>query len=306
MCFPKFAFVLVVYFSTTSLSLFTPGALSQVAPPAPATPQMDSYPDNVGGLKHLVKDIMKAQQESDIARAGVLLNSFVIPNYEKWYQENFDEGATARVLPSYQNLEKSLASQIATFLLNAQSEGLKDVEVFRFDKNCDDNASEQTFNTLDARLKQFPLYELRMFQGNQFKRLFAFAYIDGGFRFVLTPDFSQAPLRGGGPSGTNPGGAQKISVVKQGGAVTAASLINRVQPVYPEVARQDRLSGTVRLHAIIDKEGNIKELRVISGRCSLARASVDAVRRWRYRPTLLLGQPVEVDTTIDVIFALSN
>jgi len=250
---------------------------------------------------------MKAQQESDIARAGVLLNSFVIPNYEKWYQENFDEGATARVLPTYRDLEKSLAAQIASFLLKAQTEGLKDVEVARFDKNCDDNASEQTFNTLDARLKVFPLYELRMFEGNQFKRLFAFAYIDGGFRFVLTPDFSQGGLSmEAGRQERIQVAPQKISVVKQGGAVTAASLINKVQPVYPEIARQERLSGTVRLHAIIDKEGNIRELRVISGRCSLARASVDAVRRWRYRPTLLVGQPVEVDTTIDVIFALSK
>jgi hypothetical protein len=62
-------------------------------------PQLDAYPDNVGGLKHLLKDSRKAQQESDIARAGVVLNSFVIPNHEKWYQENFDEGATARILP---------------------------------------------------------------------------------------------------------------------------------------------------------------------------------------------------------------
>lgn len=306
MCIRKFVLVPAMCFLTTVLSLFSPGTSAQGTASAPASPQIDSYPDNIGGLKHLIKDIMKAQQESDIARAGVLLNSFVIPNYEKWYPENFDEGAAARVLPNYQNLEKSLASQIASFLLKAQTEGLKDVEVVRFDKNCDDNASEQTFNTLDARLKQFPLYELRMFQGNQFKRLFAFAYIDGGFRFVLTPDFSQGPLRGGGPPGANPSGAQKISAIKQGGAVTAASLINKVQPVYPEIARQERLSGVVRLHAIIDKEGNIAELRVISGRCSLARASVDAVRRWRYRPTLLAGQPVEVDTTIDVIFALSN
>ena len=305
MRFLKFALALTVCFSTSYL--FSSGTFAQGAASAPATPPIDSYPDNVGGLKHLIKDIMKAQQESDIARAGVLLNSFVIPNnYEKWYQENFDEGATARVLPTYRDLEKSLAAQIASFLLKAQTEGLKDVEVARFDKNCDDNASEQTFNTLDARLNQFPLYELRMFQGNQFKRLFAFAYIDGGFRFVLTPDFSQSPPRVGGAPGPNGSSEERISRVRQGGAVTAASLINKVQPVYPEIARQERLSGTVRLHAIIDKEGKIKELRVISGRCSLAQASVDAVRKWRYRTTLLSGQPVEVDTTIDVIFSLSR
>jgi len=60
----------------------------------------------------------------------------------------------------------------------------------------------------------------------------------------------------------------------------------------------------VKLHAIIGKDGRIESLRVVSGRCSLARASVDAVRQWRYTPTLLNGQPVEVDTEIDVLFAL--
>ena len=293
-----------LFLSVAVLSLLSPSTFAQGAASTPAAPQMDAYQDNVGGLKHLIKDIMKAQQESDIARAGVLLNSFVIPNYAKWYQENFDEGATARVLPSYEGLEKTLSAQIATFLLKAQAEGLKDVEVVRFDKNCDDNASEQTFNTLDARLKPFPLYELRMFQSNQFKRLFAFAYIDGGFRFVLTPDFSQPlPRRKPGEWETADG---KLRTVKQGGAVTAASLINRVQPEYPQIAKDERLSGTVRLHAIINKEGNVRELRVITGKCSLARASVDAVRKWRYRQTLLNGEPVEVDTTIDVIFSLSR
>ncbi len=149
MRFLKFALALTVCFSTSYL--FSSGTFAQGAASAPATPPIDSYPDNVGGLKHLIKDIMKAQQESDIARAGVLLNSFVIPNnYEKWYQENFDEGATARVLPTYRDLEKSLAAQIASFLLKAQTEGLKDVEVVRFDKNCDDNASGRASKPVSA------------------------------------------------------------------------------------------------------------------------------------------------------------
>jgi protein TonB len=92
--------------------------------------------------------------------------------------------------------------------------------------------------------------------------------------------------------------------VRQGGAVTAASLIQRVQPEYPEVARQERTQGTVHLHALIGTDGTIRGLRVASGACSLSRSAYDAVRRWRYRPTTINGAPVEVDTTIDVIFSL--
>jgi protein TonB len=113
----------------------------------------------------------------------------------------------------------------------------------------------------------------------------------------------------GGMPGSNlppppkPAAPQRI---RQGGQVTAASLINRVQPVYPPLARQTRVFGTVKLHAIIAKDGTVQQLEVISGHPLLVQSALDAVRQWRYRPTTLNGEPVEVDTTIDVIFSLNN
>ena len=89
-------------------------------------------------------------------------------------------------------------------------------------------------------------------------------------------------------------------------AVQAALLINRVQPVYPPLARQTRIAGTVRLHAIISKQGTVESLEVLSGHPLLVRAAMDAVQQWKYKPTLLNGEPVEVDTTIDVIFSLNQ
>src|SRR6202050_923845 len=96
------------------------------------------------------------------------------------------------------------------------------------------------------------------------------------------------------------------SRIRQGGSVQAALLINRVQPVYPPLARQTRISGTVRLHALISKSGSVESLEVLSGHPLLVRAAMDAVQQWRYKPTLLNGEPVEVDTTIDVIFSLNQ
>jgi len=107
---------------------------------------------------------------------------------------------------------------------------------------------------------------------------------------------------GGAPAPPKP----NVTRIRQGGAVTQASLINRVQPVYPPLARQTRVSGTVRLHAIISKDGSVQQLEVLQGHPLLVQAALDAVRQWRYRPTLLNGEPVEVDTTIDVIFSLNS
>ena len=110
----------------------------------------------------------------------------------------------------------------------------------------------------------------------------------------------------GGVGGAPPPPKATPSRIRQGGAVTQASLINRVQPNYPPLARQTRISGTVRLHAIISKDGTVQQLEVLSGHPLLVQAALDAVRQWRYRPTTLNGEPVEVDTTIDVIFSLNQ
>jgi protein TonB len=110
----------------------------------------------------------------------------------------------------------------------------------------------------------------------------------------------------GGMGGAPPPPRPAQQRIRQGGSVQAALLVNKVTPVYPPLARQTRISGTVRLHAIISKNGSIQSLEVISGHPLLVRAAMDAVQQWRYKPTLLNGEPVEVDTTIDVIFSLNQ
>jgi TonB family protein len=105
---------------------------------------------------------------------------------------------------------------------------------------------------------------------------------------------------------TVPSVAGDIGRIRIGGNVHAARIVNKVQPVYPEAARQARIDGVVRLHAIIGKDGSIAQLEVISGDPLLQQAALDAVRQWIYQPTLLEGKPVEVDTVIDVIFRLNR
>ncbi len=86
--------------------------------------------------------------------------------------------------------------------------------------------------------------------------------------------------------------------------VMTGYLIYKVVPHYPSIAIATHLSGRVVLQATISKSGSIENLRVVSGPAMLQQAAIDAVRQWRYRPYLLNGQPVEVDTTVNVDFAL--
>ncbi|MGA7694170.1 MAG: TonB family protein, partial [Candidatus Sulfotelmatobacter sp.] len=82
--------------------------------------------------------------------------------------------------------------------------------------------------------------------------------------------------------------------VSQG--VSAGLLVRRVNPTYPPLARQARISGQVVLRAVIAKDGSIENLTLVSGHPMLAPAAIEAVKQWKYRPYLLNGEPVEVDT----------
>lgn len=83
-------------------------------------------------------------------------------------------------------------------------------------------------------------------------------------------------------------------------------LIHRVQPDYPILAKQSRVQGPVEIAALISKQGTIENLQVVSGHPMLVGAALSAVKQWRYRPYVLNGEPIEVDTRITVIFSLGG
>jgi len=138
------------------------------------------------------------------------------------------------------------------------------------------------------------------------------------------PDLGAGGVPGGVPGGI-PGGSaggviggilssQPIAVpkvatpqrVRVSQGVSNGLLIKKVQPTYPPLARQARIQGQVVLHAEISKEGTIQNLQLISGHAMLAPAAIEAVKQWRYKPYLLNGEPVAVETEVIVNFSLSG
>lgn len=94
--------------------------------------------------------------------------------------------------------------------------------------------------------------------------------------------------------------------IRVGGNVQSAKLVRQPKPVYPPLAKQARIQGTVRFTAIIGKDGTIQNLQLISGHPLLVPSATEAVKQWVYQPTQLNGEAVEVVTQIDVNFTLSN
>jgi TonB family protein len=98
-----------------------------------------------------------------------------------------------------------------------------------------------------------------------------------------------------------PSGSKGPEPIRVSGKVAEAKLIKKVAPRYPPEARKAGISGTVRLRAVVSKEGTIQQIEVVSGDPALVPSVLDAVRQWRYQPTIFNGEPVEVETYIDVI-----
>jgi TonB family protein len=108
------------------------------------------------------------------------------------------------------------------------------------------------------------------------------------------------------PAPPAPPPSEGVQRIRVGGMVQQVNLIRKVVPAYPALAKQARISGTVRFDAIIGTDGSVQNLQLISGHPLLVQSATEAVKQWLYKPVLLNGAPVEVITTIDVNFTLSE
>jgi TonB family protein len=258
-----------------------------------------NYPDTQDGLEHFAKDLLKAHkqgnQPDEVRR---LVQSLALPNPRAWFSMAFGEHAYEPLVEVYSRNQDSLLQEVDAAVVASARDGLSEVRVKKYEKSCDDMAGELTFPLLMARIVPVALYELRMMGASSFRRISIFAYVDGAFRYVgplnIPDEFPPAK------------GAKPLVRVQSPGHVQAAKNIKKIAPNYPDVARREHLEGTVRFHAIIGTDGSVQQIRVIKGYCSLSEVSLPAVKQWRYTPTLVDGQPVEVDTTIDVIFSLRH
>lgn len=110
---------------------------------------------------------------------------------------------------------------------------------------------------------------------------------------------------GAGSARSDAKAAGSAKAVKIPSGVMAGTLLTRVNPVYPEAAKKAKVQGSVILHAVIGKDGAIQDLQTVSGPEELRRSALDAVRQWTYKPYLLNGEPVEVETTITVNYSMA-
>ncbi len=262
----------------------------------PQAAAISSYPESAEGLKHLLLDWFAAIEAGDTAKSSQYLESFAIPNHQEWFVKTFGAVEGARLEAKYTESQAKSPDALEVRAERAVRADKLAVETWLFDKSACGQPPE--LHALSAAMVHpTPIYRALShkeasdgspdFLGN-------FVYVHGGFRY-----FEQRLMKA--PSTTPP---MRVSLAQN---VLSESFCGvRTAPLYPPLARQTKVQGTVVLHAIIGTDGTVKELQVVSGHPLLIQAAIDDVKRWRYKPTLLNGKPVEVDTEIDVVFSLQQ
>ena len=288
---------LLLAFTLLSLvALSAPAQTNNQGPGQSSAAAAAAYPDTPEGLRQLLRDILAAVQAGENQKVDAFVKNLILPEHKAWFVKVFGPLEGDRLAFEYLKDLFEFEGRTKLLFVTAAHYDVLEVEVRRL-PDTTEPISEYLKAILAAMKETQPLYQalLRKSGTTTAMPLGYFVYADGGFRRI--------GLGVLGALSTLPPPPQRIRV---GGAVQKPKLIYKVQPQYPTQAKTDGIQGTVTLQAIITKDGTMGELKVLAGHPFLVDAAVAAVRQWRYTPTLLEGKPVEVMTTVDVIFRLSR
>ncbi len=254
-----------------------------------------AYPDSAEGLQKLVEQLHAAARHNDSEAFRLIAEPLLFTEHEAWFKDVFGERYGTYASDSYKARSRQFVNVMRETFRTLERQGLTRPEIEKIDDPCRSHALTVEYPVLFARIKTVPLYSLRYKKKKgTFTTLGFFIYADRGFRYVGNVALGPIP---------KPGTPKPVNV---GPNIQVKKLVHKPQPQYPEQARKARIQGTVRLEAMVGVDGSVRSLSLLSGHCWLAEAAIAAVRQWRYTPTLENGVPVEVTTTIDIIFTLSS
>jgi TonB family protein len=261
-----------------------------ISAPRPQNDDSSARLESPDGLKSFLEELFGAMKSG--SNTDAYFSSLQIPDHRTWFTTNF--GAEGMPLNArYEELLPEPVSTIRGHFDFALKDGRTNVEVRMLQQPPNPN-DKRSLAIINAMVQHTTIYNVMGTSPQQKYALLIgdFVYVDGRFRYLDPRVFDIL-------SGTPP------VRVKVGGQVQAAKLTHRVDPVYPAEAKARHLTGTVVLHVIIGTNGTIMEVAPTSGDATLSLAAVEAVKQWKYQPTLLNSLAVEVDTTISVTFALN-
>ena len=250
----------------------------------------ESYPNTADGLRLLLTDLLVAAKSDEQGKLRQKIAEMEIPDYENWFTRTYGQEKGQALAGAYGKSLKLSEQQFEMLWIElAKQEGEISISELdaanrRFDLAKKDDALANPTDQFKADWKKTDSSA-----GPTRQAVGYFCFVDGNFRLKNFPSNE----------------VQIVSTTKPG-PVVSAKLISRVPPVYPETARQLRIQGLVSLNVVVRKDGTVTVQNVGAGHPLLVPAAVAAVQQWKYEPTTVSGEPVEVQAKIYVAFELTK
>jgi TonB family protein len=256
-------------------------------------------------LRGIVDSALTAARLHNEAKLKEVAHAMMIPDPTTWFVATFGEEQGMKMASAYEaNLDREENTLPWLFQRLTKRKGEMLIQNAATTKSLGASPCAQALLKSAKRESSFYRVGLEWNNGPNvtgFSSLGYFTLVDGTYR-RLDCQVLGLGWDGAGASGLLYG----LPILRVEGSVQATKILHSVQPVYPDEAQRDRISGKVRLHVLLAKDGTVEEIGALSGHPLLQNAALEAVRKWRYRPTLVNSIPVEVDTFVEVTFPPSK
>jgi TonB family protein len=276
------------------------------------------YPNTPDGLQEFLSDLRAVAKSGDQAKVDSMIKQTEIPEYRNWFCSVYIPGSGLSWANPYgNNLAQNEMSFKALWEGLARDDG--EIQVRKLiDKPGGDRGME--WGMLHNSRTPLDMYyaSWKSAKGAPGERIGYFFYIDGVFRWDSLVSFmkiSPAPKKDTPLAPSSVPMSTQIPVqqesqpptpVRVSQGLSQSMVVSRIYPMYPKDSKDKGVQGPVKMRAIINQAGEVAKLELIDGDPLLAPAAMDAIRQWKYRPYVLNGNPVEVETTITFNFTLSG
>lgn len=293
-CFQRLA-VLILW------AFIAHGVFAQSSPDAASAQKKDasvsqsqSYSDTTDGLRTLLEQFSTAIEKNDTVQSSAISHNMILPDYQTWFAHVFGAEAGARMTQSYEKALPDFDTNLKELMARYIKDGMTEITATRMEPPEQSSKSYYVARKMKAMQSPIPIYLVEMDGATAFgwEVPGVFSFVQGNFRYL------------GGSTLSSVNG--QPARIRFAGNVMVSRLLSRAQPVYPPDAVAQHIEGTEVLHAMIDYDGTVSALQWVSGPRELLASAMDAVKQWRYQPTLLNGEPVQVDTTITVVYTLEQ
>lgn len=270
----------------------------------PPQNRLANFSDSSEGLKSQIAEILAAFKAENLARANELIHNLLMPENSSWFTDVYGPGFGASLARAYRKAVPNVEEDIRRIYQADARAGLLQANVSKYADPEAVNAPIDRF--LNCMNEIVPLYEVSFLGDRPVLQMPLrsgnltqtggdldgfFVFYQGGFRFIPMSILIELP-------------SERPIRIHLGMNVMQSKLLTKVYPKYPEEALKKRLQGKVVVRLELDINGNLQKATLIEGDPVLGRAFMEAVKQWRFEPTTLDGDPVEVEVDAETVFSV--